>query len=52
MQSSAKDVDTYIRQAPQDRRQALTKLRTLCLQELKAFEEKMFYGMPGYARGR
>jgi uncharacterized protein YdhG (YjbR/CyaY superfamily) len=50
MQSKAKDVDTYIQQAPEERRQALTKLRNLCRQELKDFEENMFYGMPGYAR--
>jgi len=50
MQSSAKDVDTYIEEAPAERRPALTQLRDLCRQELKGFEERMFYGMPGYAR--
>ena len=50
MQSSAKDVDTYIQQAPEDRREALTKLRNLCRRELKGFEENIFYGMPGYSR--
>ena len=50
MQSSAKDVDAYIQEAPAERREALTKLRNLCRQELKEFEEGMFYGMPGYSR--
>src|SRR5215831_18851333 len=50
MQSNAKDVDTYIEEAPAERRPALTRLRNLCRQELKGFEERMFYGMPGYAR--
>jgi len=50
MQSSPKDVDTYIQQAPEDRREALTKLRNLCRRELKGFEENIFYGMPGYSR--
>lgn len=50
MQSSAKDVDTYIQQAPAERREALTKLRDLCRHVLKGFEESMVYGGPGYSR--
>jgi uncharacterized protein YdhG (YjbR/CyaY superfamily) len=50
MQSSAKDVDTYIKQAPADRREALTKLRELCRKQLKGFKEEMNYGAPGYSR--
>jgi len=50
IQSSAKDVDTYIQQAPEERRSALTRLRDLCRQELKEFDEKMAYGGPSYAR--
>ena len=50
MQSSAKDVETYIREEPAERREALTKLRDLCRQVLKGFEEGIVYGMPGYLR--
>ena len=50
MQSSAKDVDTYLQQAPDERREALTKLRDLCRQVLTGFDESMVYGMPGYSR--
>lgn len=50
MQSKAKDVETYIEQAPPDRREALAKLRRLCLRVLKGFEEGMAYGGPGYSR--
>lgn len=50
MQSHAKDVDAYIQQAPAERREALTKLRDLCRQVLKGFDESMVYGGPGYSR--
>jgi uncharacterized protein YdhG (YjbR/CyaY superfamily) len=50
MQSKAKDVATYIKQTPADRQEALVKLRRLCRQVLKGFEESMAYGMPGYSR--
>ena len=50
MQSQAKDVQAYIEEAPADRREALLKLRELCLKVLKGYEERMVYGGPGYAR--
>jgi len=50
MQSLAKDVGTYIQEAPSDRREALTKLRRLRRKVLKGFEERMAYGGPCYAR--
>ena len=50
MQSNAKDVATCIQQAPADRRDALVRLRRLCLRVLKGFEEGMVYGGPGYSR--
>jgi len=50
MQSTAKDVDVYIKYAPTDRREALTKLRNLCRQQLKGFKEGMAYGSPAYSR--
>ena len=50
MQSKAKDVKTYIAEAPAERREALTKLRELCLKELKGFKESMEYGGPSYSR--
>ena len=44
MQSKAKDVKTYIAEAPAERREALAKLRELCLKVLKGFDESMDYG--------
>lgn len=50
MQSKAKDVTTYIEQAPADRQESLTKLRILCLRVLEGFVESMEYGAPCYSR--
>jgi uncharacterized protein YdhG (YjbR/CyaY superfamily) len=46
MQSTAKDVTTYIQEAPADRQEALTSLRELCRATLTGFEESMDYGGP------
>lgn len=49
MQSSAKTPDEYIAELPEDRRDAVTKLRKEILRNLpKGFEETMQYGMLGY----
>ena len=50
MQSAATDVPTYLRQVPDTRRPALTKLRNLCVQILVGYEEGMDYGMPSYKK--
>ncbi len=50
MQSSAKDVTTYIQEAPAERQEALTLLRDLCRATLTGFEESMTYGGPYYSR--
>lgn len=50
VQSSAADVDTYLDELPDGRRDVLTGLRRLCQAELKGFGEVMAYGMPAYAR--
>jgi len=50
MQSKAKDVSTYLQEAPADRQASLTKLRELCLEVLAGYEEVMEYGMPGYKK--
>lgn len=50
MQSKAQDVATYIAEAPPERQTALARLRALCLETLPGYEERMEYGMPGYAR--
>jgi uncharacterized protein YdhG (YjbR/CyaY superfamily) len=50
MQSKATTVDQYIAEAPQERQEALQKLRSTILTHLpKGFEEAMGYGMAGYA---
>lgn len=49
MQSDAKSPQEYIESLPEDRKTALSKLRTAILQNLpEGFEEAMSYGMLGY----
>jgi uncharacterized protein YdhG (YjbR/CyaY superfamily) len=49
MQSKATTVDQYIAEAPQERQEALQKLRATILKHLpNGFEEAMGYGMAGY----
>jgi uncharacterized protein YdhG (YjbR/CyaY superfamily) len=50
MQSTAKDVTTYIEQTPTERREALLKLRALCQNYLTDFTESMAYSGPSYSR--
>ena len=50
MTSSATSPEQYINEAPEDRREALQKLREVILSNLpKGFQEGMQYGMIGYA---
>jgi len=50
MQSKATTVDQYIAEAPQERQEALQKIRATILKHLpKGFVEAMGYGMAGYA---
>src|SRR5262245_38715741 len=48
--SEAADVDGYLAEAPEGRREALARLRELCRTELTGFTEVMAYGMPAYER--
>lgn len=50
MQSTAKNVNAYLDEAPAERRAALVRLRGLCCALLKGFEELMAYGGPCYSR--
>ena len=50
MQSSAKTVPAYLKEAPEARKAALKQLRDLCRSVLVGFKESMQYGMPGYSR--
>lgn len=50
MQSTAKNVTSYLEEVPAERREALEKLRKQCLAALKGFEESMQYGNPCYLR--
>ena len=50
MQNKAKDVTSYLKEVPAERKDALVKLRELCLAHLTGFEESMAYGGPCYAR--
>jgi uncharacterized protein YdhG (YjbR/CyaY superfamily) len=48
MQSQANNVEDYLKEVPEYRRDALEQLRSLCLEILDGYEESMEYGMPGY----
>ena len=50
MQSTAKNVTEYLKEAPSERKAALAQLRKLCCASLKGFQESMMYGMAVYAR--
>ena len=50
MTSKATTVEEYLADVPEERRQALETLRTLCFEELAGYEEGMQYGMPSYSR--
>jgi hypothetical protein len=49
MQSKAKTVDEYLKELPPDRKEAVSKLREVILDNLPdGFREEMSYGMIGY----
>lgn len=48
VQSAALTVDDYMVTVESERREALERLRALCLEHLLGWEEKMGWGMPGY----
>ena len=49
MQSKATTVDEYLNELPSDRKDCLTKLRSIIKENLpEGFEETMSYGMIGY----
>ncbi|MBC8135022.1 MAG: DUF1801 domain-containing protein [Fibrella sp.] len=50
MKSSAKDVTTYIHEAPAERQECLTTIQSLCRSILTDYEESMEYGMPSYKK--
>jgi hypothetical protein len=50
MQSKAKTVEEYMKDVPEDRQEALLKLRKLCFEKLIGYEENLEYGMLCYKR--
>jgi uncharacterized protein YdhG (YjbR/CyaY superfamily) len=50
MISHAPDVQTYIAEVPAERRPVIEKLRSLCRNTLKGYEECIEYGMPCYKK--
>ena len=50
MQSNAKDVTTYIQEAPAERQDVLLKFRQMCREYLPSLEETMDYRVPSYKR--
>jgi uncharacterized protein YdhG (YjbR/CyaY superfamily) len=50
MTSEAKDVETYLISIPEDRLDALKRIRKLCITNLIGYRESMEYGMPSYSK--
>jgi uncharacterized protein YdhG (YjbR/CyaY superfamily) len=50
MQSTASTVDEYLKTVPPKRLAALVRIRQLCLDTLKGYEESMAYGGPTYSK--
>ena len=50
MHSQATNVDDYLKEVPEMRREALEQLRELCRKILDGYEESMEYGMPSYKK--
>jgi uncharacterized protein YdhG (YjbR/CyaY superfamily) len=50
MQSKAKNVDDYLKEVPENRRESLAQLRKLCQETLLGYQESMEYGMPSYKK--
>lgn len=50
MTSNASNVDEYLTEVPSERREALSRIRGLCLERLTGFSEGVEYGMPSYSR--
>lgn len=51
MRSDATTVDAYMAELPDDRREHLALLRSLCVELLPEHTELMRWGMPAYVRG-
>jgi len=52
MTSDAKSVTDYLKDVPENRKAALTKLRQLCKEVLNGYEENMAYGGPTYKKDK
>lgn len=52
MISEAKTVTAYIKEAPEERRKALTQIRKLCKEILIGYDESMAYGGPTYEKDK
>lgn len=50
MISEAKDVSDFLKEVPENRKEALTKIRQLCKEILTGYEESMTYKMPSYKK--
>jgi uncharacterized protein YdhG (YjbR/CyaY superfamily) len=50
VKSEAKDVAAYLAGAPEERREALKRPRSMCAATLRGCEESIDYGMPCYKR--
>ena len=50
MKSNATEVSAYLEEVPPARKTAMEKLRQLCRENLKGYEECIEFGMPSYKR--
>jgi uncharacterized protein YdhG (YjbR/CyaY superfamily) len=50
MKINAANVDEYVQNVPENRRDAIEKLRALCRKILVGYDETLEYGMPAYSK--
>ena len=50
MTSQTESVEAYLEKVPVKRREAMRRLRELCVSLLPGYEETMHYGMPSYLK--
>lgn len=50
MQSKGTSVDEYLKEVPEERREALIRIRQICLHSLNGYKESIRYGNPCYEK--
>lgn len=50
VQSKAPNLDAYLAELPEERREVMAAIGEVCREELPGWQELMAYGMPGFSR--